>query len=266
MRCFIFEFCIKKVARYFLKLAYDGSNFHGWQSQANAVSVQSELEKCLSLKLNQPIRLTGCGRTDTGVHARIYFAHFDISEKTELISNTSFLQTLNHFLPEGIVVYEIFEVQSEANARFDAISRTYHYYISREKDPFSNHYSFYLYGNLDVGLMNQACKILFDFEDFTSFSKLHSSSKTNICHIKTAEWIENGNQLLFKITADRFLRNMVRAIVGTMIEIGKGKLSLDDFRKVIEAKNRSEAGFSVPGHALFLENVEYPADLFDQKA
>jgi tRNA pseudouridine38-40 synthase len=250
------------VARYFLKLAYDGSSFHGWQSQINADSVQSELEKCLSLKLNQSVRLTGCGRTDTGVHARLYFAHFDLEVKSELISNASFLQNLNHFLPEGIVVFEIFEVHPEANARFDAISRTYHYYINREKEPFQKYYSFYLYGNLDIAAMKQACGILFEFEDFTSFSKLHSATKTNICHIKTAEWIEYGNQLVFKISADRFLRNMVRAIVGTMIEIGKGKLSLDDFRKVIESKNRSEAGFSVPGHALFLEKIEYPVEIF----
>lgn len=248
--------------RYFIKLAYNGNNYHGWQSQENAVSVQSELEKCMSLKLGFNVKLTGCGRTDTGVHAREFYAHFDMDNPFNQVSKKAFINNMNQFLPADISIFDIIEVDQAANARFDAISRTYKYYIHQQKNPFLQQYSFYHYGAIDLGLMNQACLILFDYEDFTSFSKLHSKTKTNICHISLCKWEQVGDQIIFTIQADRFLRNMVRAIVGTLLEIGKGKLTISGFREVIESKNRSKAGFSVPGHALFLEKVNYPETIF----
>lgn len=249
------------LTRYFIRLAFDGSNYHGWQSQQNAVSVQSELEKCLSLKLGTSIKLTGCGRTDTGVHAREYFAHFDLEQVFDFSAKTAFLHTMNQFLPLDIVLFDVFQVNDNANARFDAISRTYRYYIHRQKNPFIDTYSLLHYGTLNLTLMQKACGYLFDYEDFTSFSKLHSKTKTNFCQIIEAKWEESDDGIVFTITANRFLRNMVRAIVGTMLVVGKEKLSLDDFRAVIESKNRSNAGFSVPGNALFLEKVCYPKDI-----
>ncbi|MDP3444309.1 MAG: tRNA pseudouridine(38-40) synthase TruA, partial [Ignavibacteria bacterium] len=243
-------------------LAYNGKNYHGWQSQQNAHSVQDEIEKCLSLKLNEQIRVTGCGRTDTGVHSRDFYAHFDTLCQFNLNEASVFIHQLNQFLPQDIVVYEMIEVVPEANARFDAISRTYNYYISRNKNPFDNETSYYVYGNLNVNLMQKAANILFDYEDFTSFSKLHSQTKTNNCSILEAQWTENESGLIFEITANRFLRNMVRAIVGTLLEVGKGKISVNEFRSIIEQRNRNKAGFSVPAHALFLQKVAYPEEIF----
>lgn len=248
--------------RYFIKLAYNGKNYHGWQSQKNAHSVQDELEKCLSLKLKETIKITGCGRTDTGVHAREYYAHFDSIVQFKRDSKNDFLNRLNVFLPSDIVVFDLFKVGNDASARFDAISRTYRYYISRQKNPFSNESTFYLYGNLNMELMIKATDLLFEYSDFTSFSKLHSQTTNNLCKIMKAGWIESDDLLIFEITANRFLRNMVRAITGTLLEVGQGKLSLDGFKNVIEARNRERAGFSVPAHALFLEKVIYSDDLF----
>jgi len=243
-------------------LAYEGTNYHGWQSQLNAISVQSELEKCLSLKFGNQIKLTGCGRTDTGVHARQYFAHFDVEIPFDLSTKITFINQLNQFLPCDIVVFDLVEVNPTANARYDALSRTYKYYISRKKNPFNRLHTLYIDGSLDIVLMQQACSLLFDYEDFTSFSKLHTNTKTNNCLVYHASWEINEDKLVFTITANRFLRNMVRAIVGTMIVMGKGKLTIEDFREVIESKDRSKAGFSVPGKALFLEEITYPAALF----
>jgi tRNA pseudouridine38-40 synthase len=250
--------------RYFLKLAYNGKNYHGWQSQKNAQSVQDELEKCLSLKLRESVKVTGCGRTDTGVHAREYFAHFDSSIKLDEDSKNGFINRLNFFLPSDIVVFDLLEVGNEVNARFDALSRTYRYYISRNKNPFSQDTTFYFYGNLNLNLMIRATDLLFDYSDFTSFSKLHSQTNNNICKIIKAGWIESDDLLIFEITANRFLRNMVRAITGTLLEVGKDKLTLEGFRNVIEARNRKKAGFSVPAHALFLEKVTYEEDIFSK--
>jgi tRNA pseudouridine38-40 synthase len=226
--------------RYFIKLAYDGTNYHGWQSQDNAVTVQSELEKALSTILSEEIEVTGAGRTDTGVHAREYFAHFDLPENVEKTKTDTILYSLNAVLPEDITAFLIFPVKNETHARFTAISRTYKYYISRKKNPFFNKYSWNIYGELVLNKMNEASKILFEYIDFTSFSKLHTDVKTNNCKIMQAEWSEENNMLVFTVKADRFLRNMVRAIVGTILDVGKNKISLDDFRKIIENKNRSD--------------------------
>lgn len=241
--------------RYFLHLAYNGAKYHGWQIQPDAISVQEELEKCLSFKLGEKICVTGCGRTDTGVHARNFYAHFD-TEKT-LNNCEDFVYRLNVFLPNDIVVYKCWEVDADFHARFDAKSRTYHYYITRTKNPFHTNDAFYCYGKLDVELMQKAANILFEYTDFTSFSKLHTQVKTNNCKIMEARFYEDDELLVFEIKADRFLRNMVRAVVGTLLEVGKGKLTLQQFRDVIENKNRCSAGTSMPAHALFLEKVEY---------
>lgn len=242
--------------RYFIELAYNGTRFCGWQVQPNAPSVQEHLEKALSVICRENISVTGAGRTDTGVHARFFVAHFD-SEKLEL-DHPDFAYKLNSFLNRDIVIFSIYKVKPEAHARFDALSRTYHYYISSRKDPFSQETAWYFKHSLDVEKMNEACKVLSEFTDFTSFSKLHTDVKTNNCKIFRAEWKKQDDQLIFVIKADRFLRNMVRAIVGTLLEVGQGKLSIDDFRKVIEKKDRGSAGVSVPAQGLFLVGIEYP--------
>lgn len=247
------EFAMK---RYFIHLAYNGLRYHGYQIQPDASSVQEELEKCLSMKLGQTIGVIGCGRTDTGVHARNFYAHFDVEKAID--NAETLVNRLNAFLPADIVVYRIWEVASDFHARFDAVSRTYHYYITRTKNPFHTDDAFYLYGNLDVEAMQQAADLLFDYSDFTSFSKLHTQVKTNNCKILEAKWFDQGDLLVFRIKADRFLRNMVRAIVGTLIEVGKGKMTLEGFRQVLEDKDRCSAGMSMPPYALFLEEVSYP--------
>ena len=240
--------------RYFIHLSYNGKNYCGWQRQPHSLSVQEELEKAMSLLLREPIALVGAGRTDTGVHARNYFAHFDYTPPLP----HNLVNKLNSFLPKEIAIKDIFSVSDSAHARFDATSRTYQYFISLEKNPFLYEQSYYLFQSLDISLMNEACKILFEFNDFQCFSKSNTDVKTYICELNEAHWREEGGLLIFRITADRFLRNMVRAIVGTMIEVGNKKISLTEFRSIIESKNRSKAGFSVPGNALFLEEITYP--------
>lgn len=242
--------------RFLLRLAYNGKNYHGWQIQENAHSVQAEITNKLSVLLKEEIMVTGCGRTDTGVHASEFYAHFDVSDmKWE---SKDLVYKLNSFLPGDIVIYSIRETHNVFNSRFDAISRTYGYYISRIKDPFRIGTSYYLNVDLNVEEMNKACAYLLDYEDFTSFSKLHTQTATNNCNISFAQFENHNNLLVFKITADRFLRNMVRAIVGTLLEVGRGKISSEDIKGIIEAKDRGLAGFSVPAHGLFLEKVEYP--------
>lgn len=241
--------------RYFIHLAYNGTRYHGWQIQPDAITVQEELEKCLSLKLGEKISLTGCGRTDTGVHARNFYAHFDVEK--EISNCEEFVHRLNIFLPNDIVIYKCWKVDNDLHARFDAKSRTYRYYISQTKNPFHTHDAFYYYGKINVELMQEAAKILFEYTDFTSFSKLHTQVKTNNCKIMEARFFEDNGLLVFEIKADRFLRNMVRAVVGTLLEVGRGKLSVEQFRGVIENKNRCSAGSSMPAHALFLEDVTY---------
>lgn len=241
--------------RYFMHLAYNGANYCGWQIQPNAPSVQGTIERCLSLKIGHAVGITGCGRTDTGVHARNYYAHFDTD--MPLPDCNELTRRLNVFLPNDIAIFKIWQVADEAHARFDATSRSYHYYISQQKSPFHLYDAYNYNGPLDVEAMQHASDLLFCFTDFTSFSKLHTQVKTNNCKIMEARWFVENDLLVFRITADRFLRNMVRAIVGTLLEVGKGKMSLAAFRQAIEQKDRCAAGESVPAHALFLEEVRY---------
>lgn len=240
--------------RYFIEFSYNGKNYFGYQIQPNQITVQEELEKALSTILRTPIKTTGAGRTDTGVHAKKMFAHFDFDG--EISENLPY--QLNSFLPLDIAVKRIFKVKDGFHARFDATFRTYEYYISLEKSPFTENSAWQMWKrSLDLKKMNKACKILFEYGDFTSFAKLHTDNKTNFCKIYKAEWEQHGTEVKFTISADRFLRNMVRAIVGTMVEIGNGKIQPDDLRRIIEEKNRNSAGTSAPAHGLFLVDVGY---------
>jgi tRNA pseudouridine38-40 synthase len=247
--------------RYFIQLSYNGARYHGWQLQQNAHSVQAELEKALSTVLEEKIATTGCGRTDTGVHARDFYVHFD-SEDLKL-SHPDRAFKLNRFLPSDIAIKRIIKTSPEAHARFSASARTYSYYITKNKDPFSFGFAYFHYGHLNVSIMREACKVLFEYEDFSAFSKSNTQVMTNNCKIMQADWEETEDKLIFTIKADRFLRNMVRAIVGTLLDVGKKKITVEDFKKIIEGKNRSGAGFSVPACGLFLEKVDYPEDLLN---
>ena len=241
-------------------MAYKGTRFHGWQVQPNAVSVQGCLENALSTICRQTIAVTGAGRTDTGVHASYFVAHFDSLHLN--LDHPDFTHKLNSFLKDDVSVFGISKVNPAAHARFDAMSRTYQYHLNLRKDPFSVDTSWYFFRQPDVVQMNEACGILFDYIDFTSFSKLHTDVKTNNCKIIHAEWIQLRNNLVFTVKADRFLRNMVRAMVGTLLEVGLGKMDLAAFRSVIEQKDRGAAGLSVPAHGLFLTGIEYPETVF----
>jgi len=247
--------------RYFIFISYKGTSYHGWQLQPNSITVQKILDNALSVVLNEKISTTGAGRTDAGVHAMLFCAHFN-SISTDLTSSTKLIFRLNSYLPRDISVNTISKVLPDANARFSAISRTYKYYISRTKDPFFDNSSWYLNGNPSVNAMNESCMVLLKHSDFTSFSKLHTDTKTNICKIYNAIWEEKDNRLVFTIRADRFLRNMVRAIVGTMVEIGLGKINIEEFEQIIIDKNRCRAGKSAPAQGLFLTDIEYPVEIF----
>jgi tRNA pseudouridine38-40 synthase len=247
--------------RYFIFISYKGTSYHGWQIQTNSVTVQKILDEALSVVLNEKISTIGAGRTDAGVHAIFFCAHFDYSSP-DLLKISNLVFRLNQFLPADISVNSIKKVVPDANARYSAISRTYKYYISRIKDPFSDNSSWYLHGKIDIKVMNEACRMLFFHSDFTSFSRLHSGAKSNICKIYFAGWEELDNRLVFTIKADRFLRNMVRAIVGTSVEIGFGKMNLKEFEDIILAKDRCRAGKSAPAKGLFLVDIEYPEELF----
>lgn len=242
--------------RYFIELAYNGSSYHGWQIQPNAPSVQEELEKALRTLLRRETPVTGAGRTDTGVHAHFYVAHFDTDILLPDIPHLRY--KLNRLTGKGIAIHKIYQVSPDMHARFSAVSRTYKYFIDKEKDPFTYDFAYRLFPLPDISLMNEACDILFEYNDFTSFSKLHTDTRTNLCKIKYARWEEQGKQLVFTIQADRFLRNMVRAIVGTLLEVGQKKIKPEELRKIIESKNRGAAGTSVPGNALFLWDIKYP--------
>jgi tRNA pseudouridine38-40 synthase len=251
------------VPRYFLKLSYNGTAYHGWQVQVNTpATVQEVLNEMLSRLLNQPVFITGCGRTDTGVHAREFYGHFDATVDL-LKERDKWIFRFNQALPGDIAIYNIFVVKEDANSRFDAISRTYEYHITKKKDPFLIDQAWVLHGNLDVQAMNKAALTLFDYTDFSSFAKSNTQAFTNNCKIYKAIWIEENDRLVFTISADRFLRNMVRAVVGTLIEVGKGKMNIEEFKNVIESRNRSKAGFSVPAGGLYLTKVEYPLGDFD---
>ena len=241
--------------RYFITFSYDGTRYHGWQIQPNGDSVQERLEWALSTLLRREVNVTGAGRTDAGVHARVMVAHFDFDEA---IDCQQLCYKLNRLLPFDIAVQEVKQVSDDMHARFSATSRTYHYYIHTKKDPFRRAYSCEIHYPLDFALMNEAGKILTTSEDFGAFCKSHTDVKTTICHVTEARWVQTSETAwYFRITANRFLRNMVRAVVGTLIDVGRGKLSIEEFRKVIEGKRRTEAGESMPGNALFLEDVRY---------
>ncbi len=241
--------------RYFITFSYDGTRYHGWQIQPNGDSVQERLEWALSTLLRREVNVTGAGRTDAGVHARVMVAHFDFEEA---IDCQQLCYKLNRLLPFDIAVQEVKQVSDDMHARFSATSRTYHYYIHIKKDPFRRAYSCEIHYPLDFALMNEAGKILTTYEDFGAFCKSHTDVKTTICHVTEARWVQTSETAwYFRITANRFLRNMVRAVVGTLIDVGRGKLSIEEFRKVIEGKRRTEAGESMPGNALFLEDVRY---------
>jgi len=246
--------------RYFADLSYKGTNYHGWQIQPNAITIQEVLQDAFSLILKGKIILTGAGRTDTGVHAQNFTAHFDIQKS--IIDTEKLVYRLNSYLPEDISIKRIYEVKEDAHSRFSALSRTYEYRTHFLKDPFLTEFSLFIYNNIDFEKMNKAAKVLFEYQDFTSFSKLHTDTKTNICKILRAEWINRGNKKIFIIEADRFLRNMVRAVTGTLLKVGKGNINIDDFRRIIESKDRSNAGVSVSAHGLFLTQIKYPDDIF----
>ena len=242
--------------RFFIILSYDGTRYHGWQVQPNGPSVQEKLQWALSTILRQDIQVTGAGRTDAGVHARMMVAHFDVESMDFELQDLTY--KLNRLLPQDIAIQKMEPVSDEMHARFSATSRTYHYYIHTVKDPFLRAYSCELHYSLDFQLMNEAAAILMTYEDFGAFCKAHADVKTTLCHITAAQWHQTSpSSWYFEITANRFLRNMVRAVVGTLIDVGRGRLSLDDFRKVVEGKRRTEAGESMPANALFLEEVKY---------
>ncbi|MEM1002738.1 MAG: tRNA pseudouridine(38-40) synthase TruA [Bacteroidota bacterium] len=245
--------------RYFLGLEFDGTNYHGWQNQPNALSVQEVLEKALSTLIGAEISIVGAGRTDAGVHAELMYAHFNCDGIIDL-KNLHF--RLNAFLPYDIAIKSIEPVNNDAHARFDATSRSYIYRIHNRKDVFLKDRSYYLHQDLNLAKMNEAGEILLRYSDFECFSKNNTDVKTFICDIKSAIWLQNEHLLEFRITADRFLRNMVRAIVGTMINIGCGKVDLNDLHEIIKSKNRTNAGYSVPAHGLYLTDVSYPKTIY----
>lgn len=253
---------IKVPHRYFIKLSYAGTAYHGWQVQENTRNtVQQVLNDALSLLLRETIEVTGCGRTDTGVHAREFYAHFD-SEKNDLHNEEEhWIYKLNSYLPADISLQRIISVNEEAHARFSATSRTYEYIISTKKDPFTQQWAWQQWKKMDVEKMNEAAALLFKYEDFSAFSKSNTQVKTNNCTIMHAAWEVKGEQLIFTIKANRFLRNMVRAVVGTLTEVGIGKMSIEQFKAVIEGKSRSDAGASVPACGLYLTRVEYPESI-----
>jgi tRNA pseudouridine38-40 synthase len=240
--------------RYFIELSYNGKKYHGWQIQPDVISIQEKLNFTVSTVLQEKIEVVGAGRTDTGVHAAQMFAHFDT--KNELKGDITY--KLNSLLPHDIIVHEVFSVDTEKHARFNAISRSYEYKIWLGRNPFLLDFSWQLHSqNLNVDLMNAAAKLLLEYTDFQTFSKVKTDVHTYNCDITEAIWKQNGKELVFHITANRFLRNMVRAIVGTLVDVGLGKITKDDFRKIIESKNRSNAGLSVPAKGLFLTNINY---------
>jgi len=246
--------------RYFFWIAYNGSTFHGWQNQPNGQSVQFELENALNILFRKPICVIGAGRTDAGVHAKQMVAHADLPLVDD---GAKLLNQLNGILPSTISINRIQKVRSDAHARFDALSRTYEYWIVTHKNPFAQQLAGSFYFPLDFQAMNQAAAVLIDYEDFTSFSKLHSDVKTNVCHVTEAFWEQRNEFWVFTITANRFLRNMVRAIVGTLLLVGRGQITLEEFRAIIESKNRCKAGPSVNPNGLYLVRVEYPSSVFE---
>lgn len=247
--------------RYFLTLAYKGTNYNGWQIQNNAPSVQGELERALSTMLRQATGITGAGRTDTGVHALHYVAHFDTTDP--ITDPEGFCYHLNAMLPKDIAINSVVCVKEDAHARFDAVEREYRYFIRCKKDPFSRDTSWQYYVNLDLDAMNEAAAHLLEFDDFTTFAKLNSGNKTNICRVTHAHWEYMDGEMVFTIRSNRFLRNMVRAITGTLVEVGRGKMTPDRFREIIAARDLSLCRGSAPAQGLFLSDICYPKELYN---
>ena len=248
-------------SRYFIKISFRGTHYHGWQIQPNAATIQEIINRDLSLLLGEEIKVTGCGRTDTGVHARVFYAHFD-AERDSLSEEKDLIFRINGKLPPDIAVHDLLPVRPDAHARYDAISRTYRYHILRHKEVFQREFAHYVYGDLDMEAMQQGTDMLKKYKDFTSFSKVDTDVKTNDCRIYEARWDSQAHSLDFTITADRFLRNMVRSIVGTLLDVGFKKTSLEELRRIIESRDRSEAGTSAPAKGLFLHDVQYPPEIF----
>ncbi len=249
--------------RYLIQLSYSGKNYHGWQIQENTtLTIQQVLSDSISTFIREKILVTGCGRTDTGVHAKQFYGHFDVENVQ--IDLEQFVYKANKILPNDIAVQNIWLIKPEANSRLDAIARTYRYYIHQEKSPFLNDTSYYLFGKLDIEAMNAAADLLLKHNDFESFSKVHTEVENFLCTITHAQWQINAQkQIVFTITANRFLRNMVRAIVGTLLQVGKGEMSIVDFENVILSKDRKQAGHSALAQGLFLETISYPPDFFN---
>lgn len=245
--------------RYFIELSYNGKAYHGWQNQLDVISVQEVVENALSTLLRVKTPIVGAGRTDAGVHAKQIFAHFDV--EAELVI-PKFQYNLNSFLPKDIAINSICKVKNDAHARFDALSRSYLYRFSLKKNVFNTNYAYFFKTKLNLEAIKAATQILFEYNDFQCFSKVNTDVKTYNCSIKDAYWTMVDDELHFTITADRFLRNMVRAIVGTLINVGMGKMPAEEMHAIIKSKNRSEAGFSVPAHALYLIKVEYPKSIY----
>jgi tRNA pseudouridine38-40 synthase len=255
----IFETVLNKMHyRYFIKLAYNGTRYHGWQIQQNALTVQQVITDAVKLIWMKDFKMIGCGRTDTGVNALRFYAHFDLQEEKKQEELDELALRLNRYLPEDIVIFSIFPVPPVLHSRYDAVSRTYAYHIHTRKDPFLNSSSWFVHSKLDVELMNRGGEVLLEYEDFTSFSKANLKRKTNLCTITGAKWEIDGHRLVFRITANRFLHDMVRAIVGTLVDLGQHKITLEDLRQIIESKDRCSAGESVPAKGLYLTHVEYP--------
>lgn len=242
--------------RYFIHLSYDGSRYHGWQIQPNDISIEGEIERCLSTLLGVPVDIVGAGRTDAGVHARHMVAHFDVEEPVADTSQLTY--KLNRMLPPDIRIEKTESVPDDMHARFSAKWRTYHYYLSLKPTPFNRHYTWLCHYDLDFPLMNEAARMLMEYKDFACFCKSHTDVKTTLCDVVEAGWVKTGDsEWFFVIKANRFLRNMVRAVVGTLVEVGRHRMTLEQFRSVIEGKSRCQAGESMPANALFLEKIEY---------
>lgn len=246
--------------RYFIELSFNGKSYHGWQKQPDAISIQEVMERALSTLLRQNIEVVGAGRTDSGVHAKQIFAHFEAETIQDI---DQFQYKLNNLLPKDIATHQIFQVRADAHARFDALSRSYEYVITQKKDAFNYDFTYFLKSSLDIESMNKAAKILLQYEDFKCFSKSKTDVHTYNCNVMDAKWTKDENTLIFSITANRFLRNMVRAVVGTLLDIGIGKKPVSHMHDVIKSRDRGQAGTSVPGHALYLTKVEYPETIVD---
>ena len=250
------------MSRYFIHLAYNGAAYNGWQTQPGLPTVQETLERGLSTLLRQRIAIVGCGRTDTGVHASDFYAHFNADPAAAKSAAGRFeddlVFKLNSFLPDDIAIFSVFPVAANAHARFDAVARTYQYHVSDRRLPFRQGQYCRIYYRPDLDLMNEAAQVLMEYDDFTSFAKLHTQVKTNICHLSEAHWDQVGEEWVFTIRSNRFLRNMVRSVTGTLLDVGRGKLTIDGLRRIVEQKDRCAAGVSMPAQGLFLTRVEYP--------